>query len=68
MLYEVLCLMCHRVSFLSRFLFRITFWPDLGRFGMKKLDKDIVGLMSRRVARGLEPSKLTSKCIEMDKI
>lgn len=27
---------------------KITFWPDLARFGMKKLDKDIVGLMSRR--------------------
>jgi DNA topoisomerase-2 len=28
---------------------RITFWPDFARFGMKGLDKDIVGLMSKRV-------------------
>ena len=27
---------------------KITFWPDLARFGMKKLDDDIVGLMMRR--------------------
>ena len=27
---------------------KITFWPDLARFGMKKLDKDIVGIMTRR--------------------
>jgi len=38
---------------------KITFWPDLQRFGMKKLDKDIVGLMSRRVVdvAGTTPSK-----------
>merc|ERR1719188_1721648 len=28
---------------------RVTFWPDLKRFGMKQLDKDIVGLMMKRV-------------------
>merc|ERR1719313_1879316 len=27
---------------------KISFKPDLGRFGMKKLDKDILGLMARR--------------------
>lgn len=27
---------------------KITFWPDLAKFGMKKLDKDIVGLMMKR--------------------
>eukprot|EP00929_Paragymnodinium_shiwhaense_P049118 TRINITY_DN24798_c0_g1_i1.p1 TRINITY_DN24798_c0_g1~~TRINITY_DN24798_c0_g1_i1.p1 ORF type:complete len:1288 (+),score=381.44 TRINITY_DN24798_c0_g1_i1:105-3968(+) len=27
---------------------KVTFWPDLPRFGMKKLDKDIIGLFSRR--------------------
>eukprot|EP00434_Breviolum_minutum_P017321 symbB.v1.2.015289.t1/scaffold1134.1/size135964/1 len=38
---------------------KITFWPDLTRFGMKKLDKDIVGLMSRRVVdlAGTTPAK-----------
>jgi len=28
---------------------RVTFWPDLKRFGMKQLDRDIVGLMMKRV-------------------
>merc|ERR1719159_953803 len=28
---------------------RITFWPDFARFGMKGLDNDIVGLMTKRV-------------------
>jgi len=39
---------------------RITFWPDLQRFGMKKLDKDIVGLMNRRVVdlAGTTPARL----------
>ncbi|CAE7561257.1 top2 [Symbiodinium natans] len=38
---------------------KITFWPDLSRFGMKKLDKDIVGLMCRRVVdvAGTTPAK-----------
>lgn len=28
---------------------RVTFWPDLARFGMAKLDDDIVSLMTKRV-------------------
>ena len=28
---------------------RVTFWPDFPRFGMSKLDDDIVGLMLKRV-------------------
>eukprot|EP00931_Biecheleriopsis_adriatica_P065490 TRINITY_DN40011_c0_g1_i1.p1 TRINITY_DN40011_c0_g1~~TRINITY_DN40011_c0_g1_i1.p1 ORF type:complete len:1312 (+),score=354.61 TRINITY_DN40011_c0_g1_i1:417-3938(+) len=38
---------------------KITFWPDFARFGMKKLEKDILGLMSRRVVdlSGTLPSK-----------
>eukprot|EP00930_Biecheleria_cincta_P055333 TRINITY_DN41660_c0_g1_i1.p1 TRINITY_DN41660_c0_g1~~TRINITY_DN41660_c0_g1_i1.p1 ORF type:complete len:1305 (-),score=290.22 TRINITY_DN41660_c0_g1_i1:447-4361(-) len=39
---------------------KITFWPDLARFGMKKLDKDMVGLMSRRVVD--LAATLPSKC------
>eukprot|EP00928_Gymnodinium_smaydae_P001475 TRINITY_DN10542_c1_g1_i1.p1 TRINITY_DN10542_c1_g1~~TRINITY_DN10542_c1_g1_i1.p1 ORF type:complete len:444 (-),score=103.35 TRINITY_DN10542_c1_g1_i1:2-1249(-) len=27
---------------------KVTFWPDLAKFGMKKLDNDIVGLMMKR--------------------
>lgn len=38
---------------------KVTFWPDLTRFGMKKLEKDIVALMSRRVldAAGTTPKR-----------
>jgi len=28
---------------------RVTFWPDFSRFGMRKLDADITGLMMKRV-------------------
>merc|ERR1719245_2876222 len=27
---------------------KVTFWPDLAKFGMRKLDDDIVGLMMKR--------------------
>merc|ERR1719337_491907 len=27
---------------------RVTFWPDLSKFGMEKLDDDIVALMKKR--------------------
>merc|ERR1719424_1736913 len=27
---------------------KVTFWPDFGRFGLKKLDADILGIMKRR--------------------
>lgn len=35
-------------SFTGKEFTKVTFWPDLARFGMKKLDKDIVGLMMKR--------------------
>jgi len=38
---------------------KVSFWPDLQRFGMKKLDKDIVALMTRRCydVAGATPKK-----------
>merc|ERR1719382_1722980 len=38
---------------------KVTFWPDLARFGMKKLDKDIANLMARRAldVAGCTPKK-----------
>ena len=27
----------------------VTFWPDFSRFGMEKLEKDMVALMTKRV-------------------
>mmetsp|Transcript_21318 Transcript_21318/g.45361 ORF Transcript_21318/g.45361 Transcript_21318/m.45361 type:complete len:1306 (+) Transcript_21318:68-3985(+) len=41
---------------------KITFWPDLKKFGMKKLDKDIVGLMQRRC---LDLAGTTSKRLKV---
>merc|ERR1719421_971861 len=38
---------------------KITFWPDFGRFGMKKFDADILGIMRRRCfdVAGATPKK-----------
>eukprot|EP00927_Polykrikos_kofoidii_P034300 TRINITY_DN29120_c0_g1_i1.p1 TRINITY_DN29120_c0_g1~~TRINITY_DN29120_c0_g1_i1.p1 ORF type:complete len:1271 (-),score=344.83 TRINITY_DN29120_c0_g1_i1:123-3935(-) len=38
---------------------KVTFWPDLQKFGMKKMDKDIIGLFTRRCydVAGTTPKK-----------
>ena len=41
----------------------ISFKPDLNRFGMKKLDKDIIGLMSRRV---IDTTACTEKYLSVE--
>jgi len=42
---------------------KVTFWPDLARFGMKKLDKDIANLMARRALDVAGCTPKNAKCI-----